>query len=119
VHSLAAVLGADADLLEAAVWLRYTEDPLLLLTADAGFAVGYDSPSRFSREYRRIAQPRRTYAPPDRPAAASLNTAEVRDLARRALTMTGVQHRHDLAECRWDVFPGTGSASEHDSSDSC
>ena len=34
---------------------------------------------------RRTAQPRCAHAPPDRPAAASLNTAEVGDLARRAL----------------------------------
>ena len=44
--------------------------------------------------------------------------AEVGDLARCARAMTGVQHRHVLAS-PWDAFPGTGSASEHDSFDSC
>ena len=56
--------------------------------AGAGFAVGYDSPSQFSREYRRMfgAPPSRDALTlrPTAPAAASLNAAEAGDLACRA-----------------------------------
>ena len=56
--------------------------------AGTGFAVGYDSPSQFSREYRRMfgAPPSRDALTlrPTAPAAASLNTAEAGDLACRA-----------------------------------